>query len=231
MEAMATSAMSQSSSREGVIRTDPVYPTGMIRAEITQQVRSTDVPTDYCMHVIYFHCTSTPATGDATWTTLASNIQTAFTSGITGFGGIFTFYGQRGITVKLYNMADAKPRPELGFAVHTPTTWESSPLAPREVALCMSFYSGRNLRTTRGRLYVGPFPASYLSERPSNAIMQNVVNLGQALKPISVNGSVWSIYSVKDNLLNPATDAWCNDVWDGMSTREGKESTRVHVTL
>ena len=197
--------------------------------QVTYQVRSADVPADYCVHNLYFMTQGTPSPGD--WTALVGNVTSVIFSKV-GFGGStpWTLYGGRAGTTKAYNLADPKPRPVMAMTTYTPTTWETAPLGPRALCSCLSYYSGRNLPHFRGRIYIGPFLSSQSTETPSNAIMSQIADLGHGLFNVATMGALsWqhSVHSTVTNQTNVATNYWTNDRWDVQHSREHTEQARL----
>jgi hypothetical protein len=197
------------------------------RVEVQQTVRSADPPRDVCVNTVHFNTEATPGTPD--WQALSDNVSNAFFSGSSGFSPPFAHYQNRGGLTKCYDLADAKPRPIKAQTVHTPSTWETAQLAPREVACCLSFYSVRNVKSYRGRIFIGPFLSVDMSERVNTTLMLEILNLGKQLAHIATLGAIsWAhaIHSPKLGGTNVATNYWVNDTWDTIRERLPKEATR-----
>jgi hypothetical protein len=91
---------------------------------------------------------------------------------------------------------------------------------PREIALCLSFFSERNVPRQRGRLYLPLLENSNaLAVRPSPTQMADAMALGQALFDISAAGATWGIYSQSDDVWRPVTHIWVDNEWDTMRSR------------
>ena len=90
---------------------------------------------------------------------------------------------------------------------------------PRELAVCLSFYSEHNRPRTRGRLYLPAFlvntsqglrPQGYLPR--INQLVDLFTNLGG----MDVD---WSIYSQVDGRAMKVTNWWVDDEWDVIRSR------------
>jgi hypothetical protein len=134
-------------------------------------------------------------------------------------------------TIKVYDAE--KPPPSFPLAT---ASQSGSPLissAPREVALCLSYYSSYNRPRFRGRLFI---PLSLLTGSPGKVptgtqITEVLTTWGGALfrnLPPSMGGIVWSRYDKKAYGL---TNLWVDDEWDTVRSRGMKASTRQLATL
>jgi hypothetical protein len=126
------------------------------------------------------------------------------------------------IDVRFYDLADDEPRPIKGQSIK-PAVGGGSP-GPREVALCLSFYSERNLPRSRGRLYIGPWATTVMQERPDAGTRDIVAELVPGLTGLGGVDVDWCIYSRVDDELKPVTDWWVDDSWD-TQRRRGHEPT------
>lgn len=197
--------------------------------EITLQVLSTDAPHEYV--------TNTFAVNSGTSSATLANWQ-ALTDAILGVWkvspGVHWGYAGCAITVNAYDRADAKPRPEKGHSHYTPTTWNTDTTQARQVALCVSFYSARNLKRDRGRVYLIPLNNVGAAERPGSSQRAGALGLITATSTaITSLVPVWNlaVYSKADGATKVLTNCWCNDVWDTQRRRAPKETTRTLGTL
>jgi hypothetical protein len=200
----------------------------IIRAEVTTQLRQTDPPRDFQTNTIFFDVTGTFTT--AAWQAMADGLKNIFYSA-TGFGGSnpWTNFASFGGQVILYNMADPKPRPELAVSKYTPGSWFAGSLADRSVALCLSFYSDRNLPRQRGRIYVGGWLSNTTNERPSTAATNALLDLAKGIYTFTSAGGLTmahTVYSKVGNTSHAVNHYWTNDVWDVQRSRSPKETTR-----
>jgi hypothetical protein len=148
------------------------------------------------------------ATGLATWMTNAATAN-------------------REITVTAYDAQGTKPVLPIGSAVRNAgvnpaSTW------PREIACCLSYYSGRNSPRYRGRIYV-PIVAALpgnvtLGVRPSTLARDNVAALVPLLTGLGGTNVDWVVYSRVDDTARPVTNWWVDDEWD-VQRRRGLRST------
>jgi len=95
----------------------------------------------------------------------------------------------RTVTVNVYDYAATKPRTPYPF--HFTLGGASTPnLLPEEIALCLSYFAGRNTPRSRGRLYIGPFNATALgtvgtaNSRPAPDLIASLVAAGKRLMHI-----------------------------------------------
>jgi hypothetical protein len=106
-----------------------------------------------------------------------------------------------------------------------------SPNAPRELAVCLSFYHERNLPRNRGRLYI---PAGFLNigtqtTKPPMpiAIMPLLATAFTDLGGLNVD---WSVYSKVDGEPKKVTHWWYDNEWDVMRSRGLKADSRLLQT-
>lgn len=131
------------------------------------------------------------------------------------------------IEVRAYNMADAKPRPERAFKTSTMTG--SYPNGPGQVALCLSYYSQRNLPRQRGRIYCGPFGQPSL--RPSSPEIALLMTHAQDLAGLGGLNVDWSVYSPTKAALGEdptmtISNYWVDNSWDIQRRRKLEATSR-----
>lgn len=103
---------------------------------------------------------------------------------------------------------------------------------PRELAVCLSFYSQPNTPRRRGRLFVPACATggATLTEKISSTMRTKIA----ALVPIFTNlGGAnvdWGVYSMKDGAFRKATDWFIDDDWDVQRRRGLKTTTRTTGT-
>jgi hypothetical protein len=197
--------------------------------EITTQYLATDPPRDFFTNHLSFQ-TDAAAPADADYQALANSVKNSWFNPGTGKLN----WQSNGGYVNAYNRADPKPRPERGHAVYTPGTWATVVPGPRQIALVASFYSARNLKRQRGRIYIPTNSGFGYGQRPDSASMSQAVGL---IKAIAAGAAaltpVWilSVWSSIDNQNRAVTNVWCNDVWDTQRRRSPKETTRTLGTV
>lgn len=103
---------------------------------------------------------------------------------------------------------------------------------PREIALCLSFYSEKNSPRTRGRLYIptvftGNAPTG---NRPTVAMMDAVLSFVPIFTGLGGVNVDWSVWSVRDATNRAITNCWCDDEWDVVRSRGLQPSSRRTVT-
>lgn len=133
-------------------------------------------------------------------------------------------------TIKVYDALKAPPSYPL-YTVSNGTGFYST-ARPREVALCLSYYSTWNRPTYRGRLYIpGAFITGGMDIRPTGAQIANCLlwknTIGKGL-PSQHN---WVVYSPKTGQSNGVSHVWCDDEWDTVRSRGLKGTMRTTETL
>lgn len=188
------------------------------------------LPEDWCTNTLHFDDHNLTGEGSSP-DTLASDLADIYVAQWTLWGS--SSFNQ--VDVRFYDLEDAQPRPIKGQATK-PLVGKGSG-GPREVALCLSFYSERNLPRKRGRIYCGPF-ASIVSngEVPSQtSIMAPLLDMADGFAGLGGIDVDWCVYSPTDAALaggdvgagmHPVTDAWVDDAWDTVRSRGKKASQR-----
>ena len=148
------------------------------------------------------------------------------------------------VTFKAYDYAAPEPREQINISSWDFPAPASDVALPQEVALCMSFYSGRNLPSLRGRIYLGPLNASVLG--PHNGIVADAIVAQAAgimgellagdvsiatpvLAPLgdhTAAPAAWCQYSRKDHILHPVSAGWVDNEWDTQRRRRLKATSR-----
>jgi hypothetical protein len=194
--------------------------------EVTTQILSTDAPRDYCVNHLSFQ-TGASTASDTDFQNLCVAIKGVWFATT----GSFMHWGDRGGKVVAYNRADGLPRPERGFIAYVPGSWATTSPGPRQISLCTSFYSLRNIKRYRGRCYLPPTAQYTYTDRPNAlnltyalALFTQIDTAVGALTP-SWDQAVWSTV---DNTNRVVTNWWCNDTWDVQRRRQPKETTRQH---
>lgn len=138
-----------------------------------------------------------------------------------------------GRTVKIYDMADAKPRvPKYEFT-DTAIPWGNlgANYLPNEVAMCMSFeavqVSGLPQARRRGRVYLGPFSVNALApadatqqSRPKLALRASIKTWAATMAAAWQSaGYNWAVYSPTANDAHEVVRVWADDAWDTQRRR------------
>lgn len=134
-------------------------------------------------------------------------------------------------TVKIYDVEKAPPSFPLATAQQAGTPPPAT--VPREVALCLSYYSTYNRPRFRGRVFIpkhlvtgnlGPRPdapqRAYVIDSWGTALFRNL--------PPNMNGIVWSR---RDKKAYGITNLWCDDEWDTIRSRGLKGTARTLATI
>lgn len=136
-----------------------------------------------------------------------------------------------GMTVKIYD-----PGPNPGGPVYQEsfaTPLGGSGTGPTEVALCLSYATTDNpdssLPRRRGRIYLGPLSLlNVLDERPSNALIQELLTFGEDLASIGTAGNTtWLMLSRADNSYHKIESIWMDNAWDTQRRRGSRPNLRV----
>jgi len=176
---------------------------------------------DEIINTVYFDDFNVDPTGGTNWQAIADQVRNVFRDRPNLPGGY-------GATAKAYNMADAEPRPvkaTAAFAISTTLTIAS---APREVALCLSYYSERNLPRFRGRLYLGPWPGPL--ERPAQGYIDSAIIIADGLKDVGGPDVDWGLWSPTRNAFSKITAGWVDDEWDTVRSRGLRSTARTTFT-
>lgn len=191
----------------------------LVRALVTWH-RASEPFANACSNTLYFRVVD--GIPDVGYGDLADDIRDKYIQGNTG--GYLAPNGW-GINVRLYDMSDPLPRPIKYESTGTfGGTLQTT--APREVALCLSYYGDRNLARTRGRIYLGPFNSAS-GERPAQAMMNALITFGQSLAGIGGEDQSWRLYSPTTGEDHHIRHIWVNDEWDTMRSRQLEETVRV----
>lgn len=183
-----------------------------------------DLPREYMVNNLAFS-NGTSAAPDSAYQALTVAVKDAL---IVGPGSQWGFQGMD-MRITAYDPSDPKPRPERGLTVYTSSTPLSVYATARQLALCASFYSGRNIPRYRGRIYLPIANNAGVNERPSSsnldaalALMIDINHKAAALSPVWVH----CVHSTRAGLFNAITNYWVNDVWDTQRRRAPKENVR-----
>jgi len=146
--------------------------------------------------------------------------------------GVYVGLAGTQIQVKAYDVTRAKPNYPVYEEIYDAGLVKPA-LGPRELALCLSFYAGNNIKRRRGRLYI---PAIWgvttgtPAERPSTTNMNNVAALVPALTELGGVDVDWSVWSGVDKVARAVTNWWVDNEWDVQRKRGLRGTTRVEGT-
>lgn len=105
---------------------------------------------------------------------------------------------------------------------------------PREVALCLSYYSERNLPRQRGRIFLCAGMNGTIGTpavRPDESERLLALNLGQAIADVGGADVDWVVYSPTDGEARSISHAWVDDEWDTIRSRGLDSTDREMITL
>lgn len=127
-----------------------------------------ELPKDEMINTFHF----TDSTGDSAVQAgqLAAARISAFYSAAHSVAALMSFLASTvdpTITVKCYDVAAPEPRP-IVYQGHFAIPAATGASLPTEVALCLSYYTDRNIVGHRGRLYIGPLSTFCLDASGSN---------------------------------------------------------------
>lgn len=140
--------------------------------------------------------------------------------------------GTRPFTIKIYDAMKPPPNYPLASASSTGTVTASQ--CPRELALCVSYYTTYNRPRFRGRLYI---PATWLTSAPAVRPTAGLMTAAAAVITSVVakalpSQCVWVVYSPTDKKSQGAvTNYWVDDEWDTIRSRGMKPTTRQLSTI
>lgn len=138
------------------------------------------------------------------------------------------------VEVRFYDMGEPVPREIQGQATRAKTLAISG---PREVALCLSFYSQRNVPRNRGRIYLGP--STNGTERPSDAVMTAAITLAHSFADLGGTDVDWCVFSpttltaggTLNDAFKPVSHVWVDDEWDTQRSRGLRATKRFDEAL
>lgn len=180
--------------------------------------QNSNLPRDYVVNTLAFNHSLELVVGAPDWQALADDLRGIYDALIAN---------QTHIKVSLYDLADGKPRPVRGFSeIGKGTAFQIT--SPGEVALCLSFYAGRNLPRQRGRVYLPPqlMGLGSTSARPSALAMTTALGLADNLSGLGGANVDWCVHSRADDAFRKVTHAYCDDEWDTQRRRGARATTR-----
>ncbi len=193
-----------------------------IRCQVITK-RQNDLAVHHIVNTVFFDDFNLP-TNASNFQTIADAVRSAFNLRGETPGGY-------GVEVKAYDMADAKPRPVKAIAKWTANAFPVTTGAPREVALCLSYFGERNLPRERGRIYIGPWTNASAAERPPDIAIQKVRDLATALGNVGGADVDWHLYSPTRAAYTKIRNVWVDNEWDTIRSRGYKATARsVGVT-
>ena len=136
------------------------------------------------------------------------------------------------LEVTVYDAQGTVPVAPVGYAIQAAGVSPAT-TAPREIACCLSFYSGFNRPRSRGRLYL-PFhflgASSSIANRPSAAHRTKAGQLATVFQDLGGVDVDWCVYSKTDHAPKPVTNWWVDDEWDTVRSRGLRSTVRTSGT-
>jgi hypothetical protein len=135
------------------------------------------------------------------------------------------------IKVTAYDAEGSQPVYPAGEAINNPGQHPASN-CPREIAVCLSFFTDRNTPRHRGRLYI-PFPVLQATlgvnpgVRPDTNLRNKVGALGTIFADLGGADDDWCVYSRADGVARSVSQWWVDDEWDTMRSRGLRATTRT----
>jgi hypothetical protein len=132
--------------------------------------------------------------------------------------------------IRVYDAKKAPPSYPLASAQQAGTPPNSG--APRELALCLSYYSTWNRPRFRGRLYIPHlFFGGGTAARPAPTQMTAVLAWKDVLTGSLPPAHNLVVYSRMAGEAYGVDNFWCDDEWDIMRSRGRKATTRQTATF
>jgi hypothetical protein len=179
------------------------------------------LPRDAVVNVLHFAAPS--ALSGAELNDLCADVADAYET--------TTPFGSRGHHVKAYDIEDDMPRPIKGEAI-VAASGAVATSGNRDVALCLSFYSGRNLPRQRGRIYLGPFSSTDAgSNKPPAALITALAGMPAKFAAAGPATAEWGIYSRTEDTCRGVTNWYIDNEWDTQRRRGFRSDSRTVGTV
>jgi hypothetical protein len=181
----------------------------------------TDLPRDRVINVLHFNDRGISSDEEQLCEDVATLFDTSWYS-----------FTHPKITVTSYDQQGTQPIYPNAQFIKNPAAVAQPSTRPREIALCLSFYSGQNIPRKRGRVYLSMagHGGGALGLRPDPTERTAAMALATGLAGIGGVDVDWEVWSVAGNAGYPVTHAWCDDEWDVQRRRGLKATTRSLAT-
>lgn len=155
-----------------------------------------------------------------------SALADALAQNLITFGSV----GAKPFKIKVYDALKAPP----SYPLATQEQVGAAPATgvPREITMCLSYYSNFNRPSFRGRLYL-PYTliGGVAGTRPSTAQQQAVLDFSDVLTQGLPAGHRWVVWSKKNHQANDVTHIWCDNEWDTQRSRGMRGDARLTQTV
>jgi len=142
------------------------------------------------------------------------------------------YEGTRQIEVTAYDAQGTVPVVPQGYAIRDVGQAPASTM-PREIAVCLSFFSEFNRPRLRGRLYLPMVciaTSALIAGRPAEPLRTKVGELAPILQDLGGIDVDWVVYSRVDDEARAVTDWWVDDEWDTIRSRGLRATARTTGT-
>lgn len=203
----------------------------MALVQVQVDTKWTDtVPADLVVNTLHFSNGAPDPLNDTDYNAIAADVKDAFVAFFTPVdGGGFT----RGFDVRAYELDDAKPRNPRGTSSLAPGAAESAAaLGPRQVACCLSYFSGLSAlnKRARGRIYLGPFTNAIETANVAAVILTHAPDLVTALGAVGGSDIEWVTFSRVGAGHAPVSHWHMDNRWDTIRGRLKKATSRIQGT-
>lgn len=193
-----------------------------IRVQVITR-RATDMAVDHIVNTVYFDDFNADPLGGTDWQAFANDVRVVFGQR----GGMPAGYG---VETKVYNVEDPEPRPVKAASPWVLGSNANGTSGVREVALCLSYYSDRNIPRFRGRLFIGPWQQGLMAERPGQGQIDALKGLATSLGSIGGPDVDWGLWSPTRQAFSKITNGWVDNEWDTVRSRGQLATTRNPYT-
>jgi hypothetical protein len=131
------------------------------------------------------------------------------------------------ITVKAYDNEGTPPVYPAGEFIRNPTATPPNSTWPREIALCLSYYSERNVPRRRGRVYLPWNVKGTPGGRPSSTQRSDAIAMGGHFADLGGVDIDWEVWSPTSSAGMQVSNTFVDDEWDTQRRRGLRSTTRT----
>lgn len=139
----------------------------------------------------------------------------------------------QGLEIRCYDLGQEVPREPRIFE-YTFASGSGGSQLPREVAVCLSFFAGRNLPRRRGRVFIGPLTSTAVTESAAGPVVKSDFRqvLSAAAQRLALEEGIndemdWAVLSQRDGEIRPVTAGWVDDAFDTVRKRGSAALSRT----